>query len=261
MHTELISFAATAPGAAGAAAVALSGDSLTIKNSRGEAQILAWWADHQADGFQQLVFPSGHDTTRGFRSRVEVGEVSNLMTLGIPIDVQPQEQMTVTMSGSAVAGDVESGCFLVNYRDLPGMSQRSITWDQLRSRTEKLTTLDGTINTTPGPSYSGSQAINAGSDLLLANRDYAIMGSRVTTQCLTLNVRGPDTGNVRVGMPGDVLHPEITSNWFCLLSRAYDEPLIPIFNSGNKTSTLLDCAQDENAAAVPFTLFLALLKK
>jgi hypothetical protein len=262
MHTELVSFVAVAPGAGGAAAAAVTGDSLQIKNTRGHARIVAWWADQQLDGFQQLTFPSGHDTTRGYRARVEVAEVASLMPIGLTMEVQPQETLALTISGSAVAGDAEQGCMLVHYDDLPGVTQRMLTWAQLQDKTEMLTTLEGSMAPAgTGIAYSGSELITVDSDLLRANRDYAILGARVTTQTAALCIRGPDTGNIRIAIPGDVLHPELTINWFGLLARSTGMPMIPIINSGNKGSTTLDVLADENNVAVPFTLFLALLKK
>jgi hypothetical protein len=61
---------------------------------------------------------------------------------------------------------------------------------------------------------------------------------------------------VRVGIPGIATRPELTSNWFGDQSDVLGIPLIPILNSGNKGAILIDAAQDENAAAVPFSLNL-----
>ena len=259
MHFELVSYSATAPGAAGAAAAAVVGDSLTVKNSLGPAKILAWWADNQAAGFHQLIFPSGHDTTRGLRSRVRASEVDQLLPTGLGITVQPQEALALTISGSAVAGDVETGSMLIAYNNLPGVTSRKIGWQDLEKRVEKFTTIDMPI-TGVAAGYTGSATIASSVDLLNANRDYAVLGCGISLETCTVTLVGPDTGNVRIGMPGNDTDNDLPLNFFPLLSRAFDMDLIPVINSGNKASTFISILQDENNIVPSVSLYLALLK-
>lgn len=261
MHLEVISASATAPGV-GAAAVPFTGDSLTVRNSRAGKliKIIAAWTTKQTAGFLQIAFPTGHDTTRGYRAGDAVGVNPIQMPLGVSLEPQPQELMSLTIAGSAVAGDVENSSMLVLYEDMPGMEARLIDERELLRRSEKLTTVETSIVSTVGPGYSGEVAINAGSDLLIANRDYAVLGISSRTACHALTIKGPDFANVRLAVPG-VLRDEITSGFFTLLSRATGEKTIPVFNSGNKTATLVGVATDENAGTFVTTVFLALLKK
>src|SRR5262249_42443758 len=137
---------------------------------------------------------------------------------------------------------------------------RLITGSQLDQRVEKYTTIETSVASSAGPGYSGEVAITTSSDLLMANRDYALIGmsSRTLAHCLT--VKGPDIGNVRLACPG-VLRQELTSQWFAMLSRAIGKPMIPVINSGNKSQTLVGVAVDENAGTFLVTMYLALLKK
>jgi len=262
MHTELISWSATAPGAAGAAAAALTGDSLTIKNNRGVSgpRIIDLWAMQQTSGFQQVTFPTGHDTTRGYRYGVEAGDTYSRLCAGLSIPITAQETMTVTIAGSATAGDVELGCALVHYPDLPGIDARTLTWAQLNDRYEKLTTLYVSM-TGAAAGYTGAELINADSDLLLANRDYALLGGSTTVDCAAVVLQGPDTGNAKIAFPGADQDTDEVSQYFCGLARAQDRSLIPVINSGNKNSTYISIVQDENNVTVLATLYLALLRK
>ena len=262
MHTEILSFSATAPGASGAAAAAFTGDSLTIKNARGNSnpRIISLWAMQQTSGFQQIAFPSGHDTTRGYRYGVEAGDTYARLPRGLSIGVTAQEALSVTIAGSATAGDVEIGCALVHYPDLPGVDQRTMTWAQLLARMEKLTTIFATI-AGAAAGYTGAELINAESDLMLANRDYAILGGSTTVDCAAVTIVGPDTGYARIGFPGADQVADQNADFFCDLARTHDESLIPVINSGNRNATTIGIAQDENNANVIVTLYLALLKK
>jgi len=259
-HIELVSCIATAPGAGGAAAAAVTGDSLTIKNGKGP-KIIGIWADFQAAGVLQIIRPSGHDTTRDLRFRVPATEVDFRNPIGIPIDVEPQELLGVTIIGSATAGDVETACLLVGYDELPGSSQNLISESELMRKIDKLLTIECSITTAGnGVTYSGEELINAESALLKANRNYAILGANVGAECAAVTVRGPDTGNVRIGLPGNDLDNNFTSQFFPLLSRAFGKPLIPVINSGNAASTYFGALADENNTAIPVSWTLALLK-
>lgn len=260
MHIQLTSATATAPGAGGAAAAAVTGDSLTVLNANRNKRvdIIALWGTNQTAGFAQVAFPTGHDTTRGYRASVAAAVVPFLLPLGLLLPITPQEAIAATIAGSATAGDVEQLTFLTRYEDMPGITQRLIGPAEVERRTQRLTTIEASLVSSAGPGYSGTAAINAGSDLLIANRDYAVVGFSSRTAVQTIGIVGPDTGNVRVGCPG-VLRSEITAQWFKLLSVALGEPLIPVINSGNRSQTNFFVATDENAGTFLITAYLVLL--
>jgi len=258
MHIELVSYSATAPGSSGAAAAAVTGDSLIIKNSRTKASILQWWAKNQTAGFHQLIAQSLHDTTRNYRVNVGADELDPRIAQGSSIQPQPQEPLSMTIAGSATAGDVELGCLLVHYKDLPGVNMRSISYSDLQRKTEQLTTISATL-TGAAAGYTGTELINAESDLLKANRDYAVLGATTNTSVGALCLSGPDFGNVRLGVPGDAADNDFCQSWFCQLARWFGEPLIPVFNSGNRNSMNFSFLQDENNVSPLVTWYLALL--
>lgn len=257
MHLETISYSATQPNT-GAAAAAVPGDSLIIKNSKGPARIIAAWGFNQVEGYHQIAFPSGHDTTRGFRANVDALAAQNFLTNGLGMEVQPQESLSIQIAGSNTASDVELGSLLVLYKDLPGVSSRMITWGQLKSRAESMTTVSATL-TGAAAGYTGSEQINAESDLLRANRDYAVLGMTTNVPCATISLSGPDTGYQRVSLPGPVDTSQMLQEGFCYLARAWDEALIPVINSGNRNATSLNFLQNENNVSPLVTVYLALL--
>jgi len=254
MNLELISYSATQPNT-GAAAAAVGADSLTVKNSKSAAKIVAAWATNQVAGFHQVAFPSGHDTTRGFRAGQPLGGPNLYLPLGMSLDPKPQELLSIQIAGSNVAGDVGQGSLLVYYDDLPGINMRGVSLAELRKRMKCLTTIETSVASTAGPSYGTAQLITAGSDLLKANTDYAVLGMSCRTAVHNLYLIGPDLGNVRIGVPG-VLRPELTQRFFLAIANAFDIP-IPVINSGNKASTSVGVSTDENAGTFLHTLHLA----
>lgn len=248
---------ATTAGGSGSAASAVSGDSLSTRNYGNDPRIISIWDTHQTVGFSQLSFPTGHDTTRGWRCGAPAANTVHQLPLGAYLPITPQETITGLISGTSVAGDVEQCSFLTRYDVDKGQNLKH--WRDVQSRIEKLTTVEASITSAAGPGYSGTELINADSDLLIANREYAVLGFTSRTRVHLIGITGPDTGNDRIGSPG-LLQFEFASQFFKLLSLAHDEPLIPVINSGNKGSTNLFVHTDENAGTFVVTAHLAMLK-
>jgi hypothetical protein len=259
MNMKLIGISATQPNT-GAAGAASTGDSLTIENGKGRISAIAIWAKNQVAGAFQLAFPSGHDTTRGLRASVPIGFNIGILPIGMMLDLQAQETLAPLIIGSNVAGDVEQAFLLMHYADLPGISQRLMTTATVHSRMEKLTAFEATIAAAVGPGYTVEELINADSDLMLANRDYAVLGATSRTAVGAITIRGPDLGNVRIGVPGDIANPQFTAGFFLNLSNATGLPCVPVINSGNRASTWIGVHNDENNGNIITTWYLALLK-
>lgn len=262
MHIEIVSWSATAAAVVGTAGTALAGDSLVVKNCNRSAGcgIVSMWQKNQTLGFGQIITPSGHDTTRGYRISAPIGVSIAQLPLGVVMPMQPQETMATLIGATAVAGDVELMSALMWYGDLPGIDARLITAAQAESRIEEVTTINQAIVTTAGPGYSGEALITSASDLLRANRDYAVLGMTTSADVHAVTLRGPDLGNVRIGVPGAAIKSELTSQFFLLQSRAIGKAMVPVINSGNKGSTFLGASADENAGTFNVSLILGLLK-
>ncbi len=262
MHIELVTAFTTAAGASGAAAAAVTGDSLTVKNGMGKSMILSAWCQSQADGWMQIIKPSGHDTTRGFRQVVDGANIMNLFAAGMMLEVEAQELLSLTLAGSATAGDVEQIMLQMYYDNLPGVQGRFIDFAELMQRAEmlKLNTIQATL-TGAAAGYTGSQLITAGSNLLQANRDYAVLGITTNIPCGAVYLSGADTAYQKVAVPGGVSEADYGRDWFCSQSRAFQMPLIPVINSGNKESTYLGFVQNENNISPQVSVCLALLAR
>lgn len=262
MHLELISVGATAPTSAGAAGTPYGQDSLTIKNSLTAGMILAMWGQYHADGFMQVTKPSGHDTTRGWRQVVDSENIMNLLAGGFDLDVEPQELLSVLIAGSAIPGEIENAFMQVLYEDLPGVNSRMLGWEEVMERVEwgKLNTIQIDLTGT-GPGYTGEELITVDSDLLQANRDYAVLGITSSLPVGAVYIMGPDTAYQRAAVPGGVSEADYGRDWFCSLARAFGMPLIPVINSGNKMSTRVGFVQNEVNVSPQVSISLALLDK
>lgn len=258
MLLDSIGVIATAPGAAGAAGAAVTGDSLTIKAGTPGTNIwmLGYSALNQTAGFHQLTAPSFNDTTRGLRWTVPAALATLISPLKLLQPLQPQLVLTSLIAGSAVAGDIEQGCIQVLYEDLPGQAGRYIDEATLMQRAVREMTIVQTPATGAAGGWSGSAAINSASDLLRANTDYAVVGITTSVAACAIGLRAPDWANARVAVPGSTTFLREGARWFLDLSEATGIGLIPVFNSANKGAVNLDAMVDENGADPIVTVHL-----
>jgi len=255
---DTVTATGTAIGATLAAATIATGDSATIKNANlsSDVFLIQAWADNQVAGSVRIRSPKFHDNVDAIRTRVQIGVLKPLLPLGMPQRLYPQDTEILEIAGSAVAGDIESLVQLIYYADLPGQAARLQTWDQVKPKVKNLVGLRLAITLGSTAGYNGARAINADADLLKANTDYALFGMTTDTETAAVCLRGPDTGNLRVSVPGEPDSTEDTMWWFRLLSWHYGLPLIPIINSANKGATLVDCVNDENGGTANVVIWL-----
>jgi hypothetical protein len=259
---QLQTYSGTAINTTLAALTAVAGDSLAVSNfAIGKAAwLVQLWADVQAAGTLRVRSPKFHDNVNGLRIDTIAGDPKPLLPWGAMQPLYPNDTLIVELAGSATAGDIEYVILLEYFDDMPGVSARLMTWEQIRGRIEQMLTVENTIATGATAAYGGSEAINAEIDQFQQGTDYAILGYKVDTECSAIGYRAVDFGNLRLGGPGDELDPQLYSNWFVRLSNEYGKPMIPVFNGSNKASVLVDAVQDENGADTTVTTYLARLR-
>lgn len=256
---EVLSGFVTAPSTTPTAWTMAAGNSLTVRNASPNSGIflINLWAANQVAGVLRVRSPQLHDNVQGMRFEVGVSNVKPLFPVGVKQGLQAQDTLIAEQSGSGVTADIESGSLLIYYDDLPGINGRFISASELENSVKSIVSVQNTLSSGTSGGYSGEEAITAETDLLHANTDYALLGMTNIVECCTIRYRGTDFGNLGVGIPGADLSPEITSNFFLHLSKQLNIPCIPVFNSANKDSILLDCLQDEDGGDPIVTTILA----
>lgn len=259
---EIITGRAVAPSTTLTALTMSAGDTLTIRNAPIDSRILLLqaWADWQTAGTFRVRSPRMHDNVEGIRLQGVASEVKPLLPNRFLQPLIPQDTLVAQLSGSGTAGDIESAAMMLFYDNLPGVSARLIDVQTLLANMVHLMTVENTLALGTGGGYTGEEAITAEFDQLKANTDYALLGYLVSAECAAVGWRGSDTGNLRVGGPGDDLGRDYTRSWFYDLANMYQMPLIPVFNSANKDAILIDGVQDENGTDVTVTSIFAQLK-
>jgi hypothetical protein len=258
---DTVTSTGTAIGATLAATTIATGDSFTVKNAplTSDVFLVQFWTDNQVAGQVRIRSPKFHDNVDAIRARTQIGVLKGLLPMGAMQRLYPQDTEIVELAGSAVGGDIESVVQQIYYADLPGQAARLFSWDQIRPKLKHIlgVRIAITLGTTAG--YNGARALNADVDLLQANQDYAVLGMTTDAEAAAICLRGPDTGNLRVSVPGEPDLTEDTAWWFKLLSQWTGLNLIPVINSANKGATLIDAVNDENGGTANVVVWLGML--
>lgn len=263
MILETITGYVTAAGTTATALTMLDRDSKTIRNyDKGTARLVDVVSFSQGTGYLRIASPGMHDPTNGIRVGHTSNDPSSLLAQGYGMQTfTPQEILTLEATGSATAGDIEMHSLTLQYDSVPGLNGRYIDEVTLAAAVEEFSTVQVDITAATTGVYSSAVAINATVDNFIANRAYAVMGISTVANQGVITIQGAETGNVRVGVPGNLAKKDIGSRYFIETTRRTGLPCIPVFNSANKSNVLIQTTNNENAASPKVYIHLALLRR
>lgn len=259
---EVISGSVTGPGAVFTAWTVNAGNSLAIRSAplTSNVWLLEKWANlDTAAGVLRVRSPRLHDNVQGIRSRIVNnnvdGVLSGLAAFGWRQKLVPQDILIAEQTGSAA--NIDTGHLLVYYENLPGINARFIDNPTLIANGLNRMGQEVTVTTTAASgAYTGQVAINSVNDNFKANTDYALLGAMVDSRVGTVRIQGADVGNLGIGIPGEPTMRHVYSNYFQRLSQIYSVPLIPVFNSANKTAILVDATGHTAAVTAVITFYM-----
>ena len=220
--------------------------------------MLSTWAANGTAGEFRITSPRLHDQAQGIRNRVTAALTAPMTnghsTIGIAQRLYAQDNLTLQLSGGAA--EIDLGAILIGYDALDGVAGRFIDVPTLRKSIVNILTAEVTVTAVSTGLWGGAVAINSSFDTLIANTDYALMGAMTDTRGLAIGITAVDFGNLRVGVPAEPTLRDETQNWFVKLAQMFSAPYIPVFNSANKSTTLIDVTT--NGAGGTFTINLEL---
>lgn len=254
---QLIAGRVTNPGATVTALTANTGDSFVVANfpTSAPAYLDQMWAREATPGVFRIRSPRLHDQSQGIRMQVGAATPHLLLPGVTDQPLYPADTLTVELSGGAA--ETDTAYYLAYYTDLPGVMARLAQWAEISGRIKDIAgvEVDLTSSATAGQ-WSGGTAINATFDNLKANSDYAVLGYTVATSAGAIAIAGPDTGNYRIGGPGNTDQIQ-TASFFIDMANESGRPYIPIFNSNNKGGTLVYVSDPAVSTAINVSFVLA----
>jgi hypothetical protein len=257
---DTVTATVTAAAVAGAAAAAVAGDSLLVRSTSARIRLLNMWIDTDALGFVQVTSPKLHDVTRGIRFRTQVHEPFPLLPYEAMQDLYPVDQLAVTIGSAAGAGKIDNLMMMLYYDDLAGAGATLIDVPTLQKRKAETVTVEYAPGApASGNTYSGLAALNAQSDLLKRGSSYALVGYQLSANVTGITIRGADSSNFRIPMPGYVPAGFATGTWFYDLSNYFGLSLIPVFQAANSAGIFIEQISNDLLAAITATLIFVRL--
>lgn len=249
----------TAAGAGTNVVTPMTGDSFTVPSvTPGTVSRLEQvWATGAVADFVRIRSPRMHDANQGLRMRVD--GTTQVPMLPWSADQPLYALDTPIVEIDSTGAGTSAIAALYEYDDLPGVSPRLATWDEVDARIINIMGCDINLGAIAGiGQYSGGNAINSLFDNFEAGYDYAWLGYETSAARHAIVMAGPDTSYLKIGGPGSVL-PNVTSDFFQRAARITGRPFIPIIAANNKGATSVFQTDNAASAAVNVTLLLAQL--
>lgn len=246
----------SSPGTTMSATTVATGDSFTVRNfpENSMAALVQIIRRAAASGGVRVRSPLLHDNVRGIE--LFTNEAVSAFLLPAPSAQPLQSSDTLIVE---VTGDTANHCqaLLVNYYDnLPGASPRLYSWGDISGNVRNIKGLEVATTASSTIGAWADTVITTTSDLLHADRDYAILGYLTDAALSCVAVKGQDTNNLRVGGPGKT-EADDTSNYFINLSQHLGKPCIPVINANNKANTFVSTADVAASTTANVTLIMA----
>lgn len=221
------------------ALAAETGDSLAIANFDFSSPCYLdelWAASSGGVATVRIRSPRLHDDAQGIRV---VASLANTRCLPEGVDqlLYPGD-LLIAEAATSEKEKAALAALLLYYTDLPGVSARLATRDEILPRIKNIAGVQVSEVTTKARDWGVGKAINASFDTFKSGTDYAVLGYTADVAATALRILGPDTGNFGVGGPLP-LDPRRTSSWFVDQARLTGRPYIPIIASNNKAATLV----------------------
>ena len=240
------------------ALAANGGDTLTVRtiSTSQKAELIDFGTFAAATPQIRVISPYLADDVYALSFSANASDPSGL-TGPIPTQLLRAQDTLSVQAANGTASEATGYWQLVYYSDLAGGPSTYIGADELRARATEQIGYQNSVTTVSNGTWA-TQLVSAGTGVLKANAQYAVIGYDLNTACTAFGILGPDTGNFRAGGPG-LTTKQFTRTWFFDLSFWTGLPCIPVFNAQNATGTTVQIAAI-SAATFQINMYLARLK-
>ena len=240
------------------AATTASGDSLSIRSFDEPAWAKLESVFLQGSGTRQLrlTSPRMHDNVTGIT--LEFAESPSEFAFPLEVGEPMYSVDTLVASMNAAASSDTVAALLVYYKDLPGIDARLLTWSDVKRRMVRLKTMEVALTTSPTIGAWTDTVITTTENQLKADYEYALLGFETSASLLTMGIKGPATGNLRVCCPGNTETLDITE-YFIVMGERHNVPHIPVFKANDRNATYISAAANTASAAADVYAILAQL--
>ena len=237
-----------------------SGDSLTVRSfpTTNNARIERITRAGATSGAVRVLSPRLHDNVRGITFTSAESPTVFDMPQVIGQKVYPQDTLTVQLTGGT--NETDLAALSIYYESLPGSDARLHNWGDIASLIVQIKPVEVDVTNSATIGVWTDTLINATEDLLIANRDYAVLGYVTDTNRAMIGIKSSETGNLRICGPGTTASDD-TAQYFVDWSNRENTPHIPVINSANKGSTFVSTCDVVASTTPKVQLVLALLSQ
>lgn len=246
------------PGATFTGVTFNSGDSGAVRSfpATNSARIERVLRGGATSGAVRVLSPRLHDNVRGITFTSPESPSIFMMPQKIGQTVYPQDTLTVQLTGGTAETDLAA--LSIYYDSLPGSDARLHNWGDIASLITEIKPLEVDVTNSATIGTWTDTVITTTEDLLIANRDYAVLGYVTDTSISLVGIKGTETGNLRIAGPGTTATDD-TSQFFVDWSDREGTPHIPVINSANKGAIFVSTADVVASTTPKVQLILALL--
>jgi hypothetical protein len=259
---ELVSAGAVNTGAVLTPATVFQGNSLQIRSTINNlpAYLLWPWTYHNTAGNVQLNTPRMHDAAQGLKYSRKVTDTVPAFYPETPQILFPLDTLNLQINGSGSAVS-DTAHLLIYYLSIQGIKARLADQATIEAHGDQMVTIQTTITGAASGTgaYVGQVRLGQVSNTLWQDTDYAWLGYATSVETPCVRITGPDFGNLGIGGPGTINNQQLTRRWFTEMHREYNKSCIPVFNSNNLGSMMLDVANASNAVSPTIDLFFCRL--
>lgn len=256
IDTILVDLHNTATTAAGltAGTVTNSGDSLSVRSFKDGAYATLENVCVQCTTPPKrvrILSPRLHDNVTGLTWQALENPTEFLVAAELSQALYSADTLIVQLEAAASSDSLAA--LFVYYSDLPGVDANLKTWAQIENRIINIKPIEvdctssGTIGTWV------DTAVNTTDTQLKANYEYAVLGFTESANLACVAVKGPATGNLRIGCPAASPTLRLT-DYFIFQSQQGNRPYIPVFNANDRAATYVSVAA--NTASVTSNVYM-----
>lgn len=230
-------------------ATAATGDSTTVRDFPGTNWAKLESVFLQGSGTRQarLISPRFHDNVTGITIQSSESPTEFPFPQEVGQRLYSSDQLTVQMDAAASSDTVMA--LLNYYQNIEGIAGNFATWADIASRygNLKIAEVDCTTSGTIG-AWSDT-VITTTENQWKADHQYAVLGFLANTAVCVMALKGPSTGNLRVGCPGASSTLDV-SRYFIEMGNMHQTPHIPVFKANDRANTYVSTAANTASVAV-----------
>lgn len=236
-------------------ATTATGDSLTVRSfsETDWAKLESIFVQGSSAQQARILSPRLHDNVTGIT--VQTAETPSEFLFPPDTGTPLYSSDTLVVQLAAAASSDTVAALLIYYKNIKGIDADLRMWEQVAPKMGNLKIAEVAVTTSGTIGAWTDTVITTTENQYKADHEYAVLGFQSSAALAVQAIKGPSTGNLRVGCPGATSTLDITS-YFLEMSVRHRTPHIPVFKANDRANTYVSTAA--NTASVSANVYMVL---